>query len=99
MAAKNAVVRSLPSVETLGSCSVICSDKTGTLTTNQMSVSRAVVFADNKEELDEFIVEGSDFSPDGEVKTLSGNTVESAASMSKTIQRLAEVLSVCNNAE
>ncbi|VEL23962.1 unnamed protein product [Protopolystoma xenopodis] len=70
MAAKNAIVRSLPSVETLGCTSVICSDKTGTLTTNQMSVCRMFIFtkAEEKEcETMHFEITGSKYAPEGEV--------------------------------
>ncbi|NXX45493.1 AT2A3 ATPase, partial [Tricholaema leucomelas] len=70
MAKKNAIVRSLPSVETLGCTSVICSDKTGTLTTNQMSVCR--MFIMDKVEgaqcnLHEFSITGSTYAPEGQI--------------------------------
>uniref|UniRef100_A0A8C2AVF5 Calcium-transporting ATPase n=1 Tax=Cyprinus carpio TaxID=7962 RepID=A0A8C2AVF5_CYPCA len=69
MARKNAIVRSLPSVETLGCTSVICSDKTGTLTTNQMSVCRMFIvdiIAGERCLLNEFSVTGSTYAPEGE---------------------------------
>ncbi|KAI9650281.1 hypothetical protein NHQ30_000294 [Ciborinia camelliae] len=95
MAAKNAVVRSLPSVETLGSCSVICSDKTGTLTTNQMSVNKVVYINDAGSDLEELEVEGTTFSPNGNI--FSGSTVVTdVATKSNTIFQMAEVAALCN---
>lgn len=70
MAKKNAIVRSLPSVETLGCTSVICSDKTGTLTTNQMSVSKMFVVNNASGDtisFNQFEISGSTYEPVGTV--------------------------------
>ncbi|KAK8089793.1 calcium-translocating P-type ATPase [Apiospora hydei] len=97
MAAKNAVVRSLPSVETLGSCSVICSDKTGTLTTNQMSVSKIVYISENGSDLEELDVEGTTFAPKGSIMS-NGKVVQDLSQSSKTIGQMTEVAALCNDA-
>uniref|UniRef100_A0A674MEL5 Calcium-transporting ATPase n=1 Tax=Takifugu rubripes TaxID=31033 RepID=A0A674MEL5_TAKRU len=70
MAKKNAIVRSLPSVETLGCTSVICSDKTGTLTTNQMCVTKMFIVKTvdgDHVDLDAFDISGSKYTPEGEI--------------------------------
>jgi P-type Ca2+ transporter type 2C len=69
MAKRNALVRRLPAVETLGSTSVICSDKTGTLTKDEMTVRQVYVAEDL------FEVSGAGFDPHGEF-TRAGAVVE-----------------------
>jgi P-type Ca2+ transporter type 2C len=62
MARRNAIVKRLSSVETLGSASVVCSDKTGTLTENQMTIQDAVTPSGDVE------VTGSGYRPQGELR-------------------------------
>ncbi|GAA93404.1 hypothetical protein E5Q_00045 [Mixia osmundae IAM 14324] len=95
MAKKNAIVRSLPSVETLGCTQVICADKTGTLTTNQMSVARLVVASASG--LDDYSVEGSTFAPVGRVLNASGQAV--TAAHNQGLARLGQIACVCNDAK
>ena len=85
MAARNAIVRHLPAVETLGATSVICSDKTGTLTRNEMAVRRVVTSAGEQ------LAQGEGYSPEG---GLSG----APAQPGSALQRLLHAAALCNDA-
>ncbi|XP_066577783.1 sarcoplasmic/endoplasmic reticulum calcium ATPase 1 isoform X2 [Amia ocellicauda] len=97
MAKKNAIVRSLPSVETLGCTSVICSDKTGTLTTNQMCVCKMFIVdkveGDNCS-LNEFNISGSKYTPEGEV---SKNDKQVKCGQYDGLVELATICALCND--
>jgi magnesium-transporting ATPase (P-type) len=89
MARRNAIVRRLPAIETLGSVSVICTDKTGTLTRNEMMV--ASVLSHNQL----FSLEGSGYEPKGALK-LDNSHVSPAEHV--ILEELARAATLCNDA-
>ncbi len=89
MARRRAITRKLPAVEALGSVNVICSDKTGTLTQNEMTV-RTVVSARNR-----YSVTGTGYRPDGDIE-LAGTPV--SLGEHPDLAALLTTMAVCNNA-
>lgn len=90
MAKKGALIKSLNSVETLGSTTVICSDKTGTLTKNEMTVK--AIYMDGKV----YEVTGDGYGPEGEIKDPSGERVTSMES--RTLKMLLTAGALCSDA-
>ncbi|MGE2737868.1 HAD-IC family P-type ATPase [Mycolicibacterium vaccae] len=88
MARRNAITRKLPAVEALGSVSVICSDKTGTLTQNEMTV-RTVVTARHQ-----YSVTGTGYTPHGDIE-LDGVAVGLAEH--PDLSGLVEAMALCND--
>ncbi len=91
MARRRAIIRKLPAVETLGSTTVICSDKTGTLTVNQMTVRE--IWAGERS----FTIDGTGYEPTGEIKPSNGETCPVASNVAANHCLLAGLL--CNDSQ
>jgi len=91
MAQRGVIVRRLAAVEGLGSCTLVASDKTGTLTCNELTVRR-IVLADGAG----FEVTGQGFVPEGEVLPRDGIAIQAATD---ALQRLARTAVLCNEAD